>query len=62
MVVPSAATEIHAAQGDPEAAHGLLDSLYADVLAAIAVGPPEPRMLAAAALYAESREFPRWYA
>lgn len=54
--------DIHATQGDPEVAHGMEDVLRADVLAAIAAGAPDARILAAAALRSDQIDFSRWYA
>lgn len=54
--------EIHATRGDDESAHGMEDSLRADVLAAIAAGTPDARTLAAAALRSDQIDFARWYA
>ena len=48
--------------GDDEAAHSYEDSLYADVLQAIATDDLDesPQVFAAAALEAELIEFERW--
>lgn len=54
--------EIHALQGDDEAAHGREDELHRDVLAAIAAGAPDAPLLAAAALRTETLGFARWCA
>jgi hypothetical protein len=54
--------EIHALQGDDEAAHGKTDDLHRDVLAAIAAGAPDAPLLAAAALRTETLGFARWCA
>jgi len=54
--------EIHATQGDDEAAHGMTDELHCAVLAAIAVGAPDAPLLAAAALCTETLDFARWCA
>lgn len=54
--------EIHALQGDDEAAHGEEDRLHRDVLAAIAAGAPDASLLAAAALRTETLGFSRWCA
>lgn len=51
---------IHAEQHDDEAAHGMADDLYRDVLTAIANGAPDAGILAAAALRAETLDFARW--
>lgn len=53
---------ISAASGDDERQHGLEDSLYEDVLKAIAEGAPNASELAAAALKTKEMEFCRWYA
>jgi hypothetical protein len=53
---------IHATQDDDERAHGLADSLYRDVLAAIAAGASDAQVLAAAALRVETLDFARWCA
>jgi hypothetical protein len=50
-------------KSDPEAAHGAEDSLYQDLLEAIAASQVEnPAEAAKEALYAQSIEFPRWCA
>ncbi|WP_330236141.1 hypothetical protein [Streptomyces sp. NBC_00566] len=54
--------EIHALQGDDEAAHGRTDDLHRDVLTAIAAGAPDAPLLAAAALRTETLGFARWCA
>lgn len=54
--------EIHAVQGDPEAAHALTDDLYRAVLFSVAAGSPDSAVLAAAALRAETLGFARWCA
>jgi len=54
--------EIHAVQDDDEVAHGKTDDLHRDVLAAIAAGAPDARLLAAAALRTETLGFARWCA
>lgn len=53
---------IHAAQNDDEAAHGLADDLYRDVLTSIANGADDAPLLAAAALRVETLDFARWCA
>jgi hypothetical protein len=53
---------ISAEQGDPEAAHGLEDTLYRDVLNAIADGHPDPAVIAALCLMTRHIDFPRWCA
>lgn len=50
------------ASGDDEEQHGMEDSLYEDVLQAIANGAPNAADLAAAALKTKSISFSRWYA
>jgi hypothetical protein len=54
--------EIHAVRDDDEDAHGRTDDLHRDVLAAIAMGAPDPALLAAAALRTETLDFARWCA
>jgi hypothetical protein len=54
--------EIHAVRDDDEDAHGRTDDLHRDVLAAIAMGAPDPALLAAAALRTETLDFARWSA
>ncbi|MFI2078531.1 hypothetical protein [Streptomyces triculaminicus] len=54
--------EIAHQQHDDEAAHGLEDQLYADVLLAIAAGAPNAEILAAAALRSKTLDFARWCA
>jgi hypothetical protein len=54
--------EIRAAADDPEKAHGLEKVLWGEVLASIALGNPNAREVAAAAMHSEDIEFPRWYA
>lgn len=54
--------EIAAVSGDSEHAHSLEDTLYRDVLRAIAEGQPDPRGLAQAALACDSIRFARYYA
>ncbi|QBJ94514.1 hypothetical protein D0Z67_29545 (plasmid) [Streptomyces seoulensis] len=51
-----------AASGDDEEQHGMEDSLYEDVLKAIAEGAPNASELAAAALKTKDMDFSRWYA
>jgi hypothetical protein len=63
--VKARVTEIADTADDPEQAHRLEDTLYRDVLKAIATGqcrdyPPED--FAAEALRAGPLRFPRWYA
>lgn len=53
---------IRAASGDDERQHVLEDSLYEDILKAIAEGAPNAAELAAAALKTKSMDFGRWYA
>lgn len=53
---------IRTSAGDPESAHGMEDDLYTEVLASIALGNPNAKELAAAALHAQDVDFPRWYA
>lgn len=50
--------------GDPEAAHGMEDQLWHDVLIAIAIDDVEgdPSAIALAAASTWSIEFPRWSA
>lgn len=60
--VRRAVEDIRASAGDPEAAHGMQDKLFSEVLRAVANGHPDARELAAAALIAREIEFPRWYA
>ena len=49
--------------GDPEAAHGEEDSLYGDVLNAIATGEAEDAVeMARLVLTSEDIDFARWYA
>ncbi|WP_024427708.1 hypothetical protein [Bacillus safensis] len=45
---------------DDEAAHGMEDELYIDVLEAIANGADNPEKLAAEALKTQDIEFYRW--
>lgn len=52
---------IRQAAFDDEAAHGMEDELYAEVLKAIANGADNPEKLAAEALKTEKIEFSRWY-
>lgn len=54
--------QIRRASGDDEAAHGMQDDLYDDVLAAIAEGAPDSAALAAAALKVGEIKFHRWMA
>lgn len=54
--------EIERAKGDGERAHGLADSLYLDVLQAIAEGAEDAAKLARSALKAEKIEFAKYYA
>jgi hypothetical protein len=51
-----------AGRADPERAHGFVDDLMRAALQAISDGHPQPRLLAAAVLVAESADFPRWCA
>ncbi|MEH7652306.1 hypothetical protein [Bacillus safensis] len=46
---------------DDEAAHGMEDELYIEVLGAIANGADNPEKLAAEALKTLEIEFSRWY-
>ena len=48
--------------GDSEVAHGIEDTLYLDVLEAIAAGAENAKELATEALKAKSIAFERWYA
>ena len=48
--------------GDPECAHILEDTLYFDVLRAIADGVENPKKLAEIALKTKKIDFERWYA
>jgi hypothetical protein len=57
--------DVRASAGDAEAAHGMLDELYLNVLTAISLGqckdaPPED--FAALVLEGEQIDFPRWFA
>lgn len=54
--------EIAAMADDPEAAHGFEDSLWSEVLRAIAKGADDPAGLARAALETLELDFPRWRA
>lgn len=54
--------EIKFIVGDSEAAHGMEDDLYQDVLRAIAEGAENPAELATAALEAAKIQYTRWYA
>lgn len=47
---------------DPEARHCEQDTVYIDVLQAIADGADNPRELAAEAVKIDDIDFPRWYA
>jgi restriction endonuclease Mrr len=51
-----------AKEGDDQAAHELEDSLYIDVLRAIANGAENPSKLAKEALKAHEIDYTRWYA
>jgi len=55
--------QIKETMDDPENAHGMEDSLWEDVLQAIADGTVEdPVALARAALKSTELDFPHWYA
>lgn len=54
--------EIRSLAYDDETAHSRQDSLYLDVLTAIASGAKNARQLAAEAIKADDIEFSRWYA
>lgn len=53
------ARSVLARAGDPEAAHGAEDQLWADALKAIADGHPKPADVARAALKTLEDDFPR---
>lgn len=54
--------ELRIAAGDPERAHAIQDTLYVDVLHAIAEGADHPQDLAQEALKAADVDFDRWTA
>ena len=53
---------IEKSKGDPEAAHSYEDRLYNIVLKIIAIGAPNAKELAKAALETNKINFPRWCA
>jgi hypothetical protein len=65
MTVKDARDRVRTIDGlrdDPESAHSEEDSLWCDVLHAIADGHPQARDLARVAPETEKLEFPRWRA
>jgi hypothetical protein len=54
--------DIRTLSRDSEAAHLMEDHLYTEVLASIALGNPNAKEIAAAALHAQDIQFERWYA